>query len=417
MKRILVRGPALSASGYGEQCRFALRALAAHEGRFEIFLQNINWGRTGWIPMDDSERQWLDQLIGKTAVFQQQGGQFDISLQVTIPNEWDSSIAPYNVGYTAGIETTKIAPQWLEPSNKMDKIIVVSNHAKYGFENTVYQGTNNETGEHRGFRVDTPVVVVNYPVREVEPAELDLELVNDFNFLSVCQWGPRKNLEATVVSFMEEFHDEDVGLVLKTNIMRNNEQDKQLCRQRLEGFLKNFPERKCKIYLVHGNLSAGEMAGLYNHPKIKAMVSTTHGEGFGLPLFEAVYCGLPVLAPNWSGHVDFLYAPVKDKKKNKIKNRPHFLKIDYDLKQVQREAVWDGVVQADSKWCFVKKVSVKRAMREAYKNLQTRTAIAKRLQKHVIQKFDKDDIYEQFADAVHESDDAWENDLDEIAEV
>lgn len=418
MKRVLVKGPALSQSGYGVQCRFALRALKEHEDRFEIFLQNINWGRTGWISMDDPDRAWIDELIGKTAVYAQQGGQFDISLQVTIPNEWDPNVAPYNVGYTAGIETTKIAPQWIEPSNKMDKIIVVSNHAKYGFDNTVYRGKNEQTGEERDFRVETPVEVVNYPVRAPsDPVDLELDLEFDFNFLSVCQWGPRKNLEATVVSFMEEFHDEEVGLVLKTNIARNNVIDRSACRQRLEGFLKNFPGRKCKIYLIHGNLSSQEMAGLYTHPKIKAMVSTTHGEGFGLPLFEAVYYGMPVLAPNWSGHVDFLYAPVRDKKKDKIRLRPHFLKIDYDLKQVQREAVWNGVIHADSKWCFVKKNSVKQAMRNVFKNLEQREAIARRLKKHVVQKFNEKDIYEQFADAVHESDDAWENDLDEIEEV
>lgn len=417
MKRILVKGPALSASGYGEQCRFALQALKAHEDRFDIYLENINWGRTGWIPIDDENRDWIDQLIGKTIVYRQQGGQFDISLQVTIPNEWDPKLAPFNVGYTAGIETTKIAPQWIEPSNRMDKIIVVSNHAKYGFDNTVYRGKNQQTGEEREFRVTTPVDVVNYSVRKVEPVELPLELEYEFNFLSVCQWGPRKNLEATVISFMEEFHDEEVGLVLKTNIMRNNVTDKMACRKRLDNFLKNYPERKCKIYLVHGNLSSEEMAGLYTHPKIKAMISTTHGEGFGLPLFEAVCHGLPVLAPNWSGHVDFLYAPVKDKKKNKIKQRPHFLKIDYDLKQVQKEAVWNGVIQEDSKWCFVKKSSIQRVMREAIKEPEKRKAIAKRLQKHVLKTFSEDEIYQRFVDAIHESDDAWENELDEISEV
>ena len=53
------------------------------------------------------------------------------------------------------------------------------------------------------------------------------------------------------------------------------------------------------------------MANLYAHPKIKAYVSLTHGEGYGLPLFEAAYHGIPIIAPDWSGHLDFLYMPVK----------------------------------------------------------------------------------------------------------
>jgi len=417
VKRIVIKGPALSASGYGEQCRFALKSLMAHEERFEIYLENISWGKTGWIPMDSEERNIIDHLIGKTMIYVQQGGTFDISLQVTIPNEWDPNLAPYNVGYTAGIETTRISPQWIEASNKMDKIIVVSNHAKAGFDHTVYKARNEQTGEEKEFRTTTPIEVVNYALRKSKPAKLDLELENDFNFLTVCQWGPRKNLEATIVSFMEEFHDEDVGLVVKTNIARNNEMDRQHCRLRFDDFLANFPDRKCKLYLVHGNLSSEEMAGLYTHPKIKGIVSTTHGEGFGLPLFEAVCHGLPVIAPNWSGQVDFLYAPVKDKKTKKIKQRPHFLKVDFELKQVQQQAVWDGVVQADSKWCFVKKSSVKQNMRNLFKELQKRQSLAKKLQKYVIKKFEEEAIFEQFATAVHESEDAWENDLDEIAEV
>jgi len=417
VKKILVKGPALSASGYGEQCRFALRALRDNEHNFDIFLENINWGHTGMIPLDDEDRQWIDYLIGKAAAFRQQGGTFDISLQVTIPNEWDTKLAPYNVGFTAGIETSKVAPQWLNPCNAMDKILVVSNHAKYGIINTKYQGKNEQTGEEKMFGVDTPVEVCHYPVRKVEVEKLDIELTTDFNFLSVCQWGIRKDLESTVVSFMEEFHDEEVGLVLKTNVARNNVADKQVCQERLSEFVSQFPNHKCKIYLLHGSLSSGEMASLYVNPKIQAFVSTTHGEGFGLPLFEAAYSGLPILAPNWSGHVDFLYAPVKDKTKGKIRIRPHFRKIDFELKTVQPEAVWNGVIVADSRWCFVKRFSVRNAMRDVYKNIEEKRSIAKKLQKHVLKEFAEQEMFDHFADSIHEFDNEWESEVGQVAEA
>ena len=99
-KKILVRGPVLSRSGYGEQARFALRSLRKHEDRFDIYLINTNWGATGWTAQDDEERQYVDFLIQKTFHYTQSKGQFDISLQVTIPNEWER-LAPVNVGYTS----------------------------------------------------------------------------------------------------------------------------------------------------------------------------------------------------------------------------------------------------------------------------------------------------------------------------
>ena len=144
MKTILVKGPALSRSGYGEQTRFALRSLRAHEERFNILLQNIPWGKAGWIADNGEERDWLDHIIGKTQHHFNQRLPVDISLQVTIPNEWEK-IAPVNNGYTAGIETTMVSPQWIEKAGLMDKIIVVSNHSKDIYEQTIYEATIEET--------------------------------------------------------------------------------------------------------------------------------------------------------------------------------------------------------------------------------------------------------------------------------
>ena len=134
-KKVIVRGPAMSMSGYGEQTRFALRSMREHEDKFDIFLENIPWGRTGWIAEESEETQWIQMLMAKTHHYAQQQGQFDISLQITIPNEF-AKMAPVNIGYTAGIETTKVSPQWIEKAKIMDKIIVVSNHSKHVFDNT-----------------------------------------------------------------------------------------------------------------------------------------------------------------------------------------------------------------------------------------------------------------------------------------
>jgi len=399
MKKIIVRGPALSRSGYGEQTRFALRALRKHQDKFDIYLVPTNWGATSWVTEDDEERRWLDTLIQKTVVYIQQSPAFDISLQVTIPGEFER-IAPYNIGYTAGIETTKVSQQWLEKTHLVNKIIVPSEHSKSVFETSSWQRVDPRTNQQVNITCASPVEVVNFPVKNVEPEKIDLKLSTDFNFLCVAQWGIRKNVESTIRWFVEEFHnDSDVGLVLKANLAKNCLIDKRHCESRLKGLLSQYPERRCKIYQLHGAMSEGEMTSMYTHPKIKAIVSTTHGEGFGLPLFEAAYNGLPVVAPNWSGQKDFLYAPVKDKKTKKIKSKPLFLKVDYSLEPIQPEAVWENILIPESSWAVPREGSYKQCLRKLYKNYTTYKSQAGKLKKYLQKELSEQNQYNNFIES------------------
>ena len=118
-QKILIRGPILTQSGYGEQTRFAMRALRSREDVFDIYVLPVAWGQTGWVSLDNEERKWIDEKIKSTHEYTQQGGKFDISVQVTIPNEFEK-IAAVNIGYTAGIETNKVAPIWIQKANEMD---------------------------------------------------------------------------------------------------------------------------------------------------------------------------------------------------------------------------------------------------------------------------------------------------------
>ena len=411
MKKILVRGPVLSRSGYGEQARFALRCLRAHEDRFDIYIWAVGWGATGYLYEDTEEKRWIDSILDKTTAYNQSGGQYDISLQVTIPNEWER-LAPVNVGYTAGIETTRIAPIWIEKSIIMDKIITTSNHAKEGFDNTSYEAKNEQTGQIiKDFKSTTPIESVNYAYRHVEPDNIDLELDYDFNFLAISQWSPRKNMENMVKWFYEEFAHDEVGLILKISLRNNSVIDRFQTYARFNEFAQATRERykdpKCKIYLLHGDMKEEEMTALYLHPKVKALINLAHGEGFGLPLFEAAYNSLPVICPAWGGQKDFLYMPVKDKKnKNKVKNTAMFATVDYAIQQVQPEAAWDlgergPVLIAESSWCFPHEGNYKSTIRDVYKNHGQYISKAKKLKKHIVKEFAEEKQYKKFADAVH----------------
>ena len=280
----------------------------------------------------------------------------------------------------------------------MDRIIVVSNHAKTVFNNShhFYQApAPNNTTTMKALKCTTEIDVVNYSVRKENPTPLDLELDYDFNFLCMAQWGPRKNLENTIRWFIEENFDREVGLIVKTSLKNNSIIDREYTETNLHNILRDQASRKCKVYLLHGDMHAEELAGLYTHPKVKAIISATHGEGFGLPLFEAACHSLPIVAPGWSGQCDFLYMPDK-RRKNSEKKKPMFASVEYDLKPVQPQAVWEGVIQADSSWCFPREASFKRRLREVFTKYSQFKKNSQKLQKWILEEFSEEKQYTAF---------------------
>ena len=180
-------------------------------------------------------------------------------------------------------------------------------------------------------------------------------------------------------------------------------------------------DRKCKIYLLHGALTEAEMGGLYTNKKVKALVSTTHGEGFGLPLFEAAYYGLPVLATDWSGHLDFLCKKVKQKN-NKTKIKPMFGKISYKLAEIPEHAIWENILIKESKWAYPELSSVKNNMLEVFKDHGRFKKRAKELQNWVCKEFAEDKIYDKYVKAMLDvipddlmsSSPTWLNEIEDI---
>ena len=409
-KKVLVRGPTLSQSGYGEHTRFVLRALRTQEENLDIHILPTKWGETGWIAINDEERAWIDKQVNETTRHLDAKLPYDISVQVSIPNEWEK-MAHVNIGVTAGIETNKVAPVWLEKANMMDKIITISEHSKSGFTKTTYQGHHAETGQAMELHCAVPVEVVGYPVKEhdiLEEPILDLEY--DFNYLTIAQWGPRKNLHNTIKWFVEENFDQEVGLVVKTSLKNNSVVDRTYAESIISQAIPNSSDRKCKIYLLHGDMTEGEVHSLYRHPKIKALISLTHGEGFGLPLFEAAYSGLPVIAPGWSGQCDFLYTPFGSKaKKKKNKKKAQFAAVEFTLGPVPDGAIWPGVIEKETMWCYPSEGSFKMRLRQVRKNYNKYLEKAAILKKWVSKEFESEKMHEKLHKSIYKIDvDAFE---------
>tara|TARA_B100001250_G_C19803818_1_gene792347 strand:- start:1318 stop:2622 length:1305 start_codon:yes stop_codon:yes gene_type:complete len=375
--KILLEAPVLTKSGYGEHSRFVFRALSStikDPSQAEIYVNPLNWGTTSWISEETEEKSKIDDCILRFGNFmnfcreQKQNPGWDVQIHVGIPNEFEKK-APYSICVTAGIETDRVDASWLFKTHKgIQKIIVPSEHAKRGFTETNYEIFNQENNQKTLLNCASNVQVVPYPHKEHTPVDLDFQLETKFNFLSIALLSPRKNIESMLKWFVEEFKDEDVGLVLKTAYARGSILDRKRTTETIEKILKNYPDRKCKIYLLHGSMTEEEIHSLYMREDIHAYVTTTHGEGFGLPIFEAAYSGLPIVATDWSAHLDFLSAPYKEGKSKNPKTKKLFAKVGYDLGEIPEHVVWKDIIPAGSQWAYPKQESFKRQIRNVYKN-------------------------------------------------
>ena len=388
--KILLEGPILTQSGYGEHARLIFKSLKQRDG-LEIYTNPLDWGTTSWSIQDSPEKQEIEKSVvyysNLLKLYQKDNNNkpnFDIQIHVGILNEFEKK-APYSVCVTAGIETDRVSPEWLVQTHKgVDKLIVPSSHAKEGFINTAYEVIDEVKNTKTKLSCNqVPIDVVPYPVKELSICDLDLNIDTEFNFLSIALMGPRKNQVNLIEWFIETFHDDsEVGLVLKTAKSAGSVIDKQFTRSFLHSIVSKFPNKKCKIYLLHGDLSEEEIHSLYNRSDIHAYVTTTHGEGYGLPLFEAAYSGMPIVATNWSGHLDFLHAPFKEA--GKVKKKALFSRVDYDLKEIQPEARWKGLLTNESRWAFPKEKSFKEKLNKMRNNYGMYKKWATALKEHLV---------------------------------
>ena len=310
---LLFRGPVKTRSGYGAHSRDLLEALYKME-TFDIKIDSCGWGSTPLTALEEDNvfHKWIDANIITNLSTQP-----DIYVQVTVPNEFQR-VGKFNIGVTAGIETTVAPKNWVDGCNKMDMIIATSEFSKDVLLSTVYNETDNVTGKLiKQHRIEKPVHVlfegIDTTIYNNVYSGIDLDIKEDFAYLFVGHWlkgnigQDRKDVGMLIRCFVEAFKgQEDVpALILKTSSASFSVKQREEFRKKIEDIVGKT-ENPPSIYLLFGDLSNKEMNELYNHPKVKSMVSITKGEGFGRPMLEFTMTGKPVIASNWSGHKDFL---------------------------------------------------------------------------------------------------------------
>ena len=384
MKKVVIRAPLLTKSGYGVHSRQLFQYLISRPD-LEVYTQCVPWGTTPWYTNTEDNDGLIGEIIKRSAP--NNDLKYDVSFQVILPNEWDASLANYNVGVTAGVETDICNPIWTAVHcSKMDKVIVPSDHTKQSLEKSASSST--------------PIHVVPesyFSELLKDPKELPLDLETDFNFLTVgVMTGDRpetdrKNLFYLIRWFIEEFkNDKNVGLVIKTNRGRETKIDLFNTKTLMDNLLRQLGHKGTpKIHLLHGNMTREEMNSLYKHPKIKCLISATRGEGFGLPLLEAAVAKLPVLATGWSAHTEFL-------------NKGKWVKFDYDLKPVDPSRIDGNIFVQGAQWAEVSETSFKKSIRKFYKSSETPKNWAKELSKKLKETHSLSSIFKEYDKVLQE---------------
>ena len=302
-------------SGYGARSRDFVKALIqVKDKEWDIKIMPQRWGDTPWnaLSQDDPLRQrFISQLQQKP----------DIWMQVTVPNEFQS-VGNFNIGISAGIETTIYPGEFIEGSNRMDLNLVSSEHSKLVAQNSNFDKIDKNSKKSIGtLKLEKPIEVLfegldlNKYYKNPKKSGLLDNIKEDFCFLYTGHWLPgilgedRKNTALLIKTFLETFNtssNKKPALILKSNQVNYSLLDKEEMIKRIHAVKDQVPGNLPNIYLLHGEMTDKEMNLLNNDPKIKAMVSFTKGEGFGRPLLEGAITGKPTITTNWGGHIDFI---------------------------------------------------------------------------------------------------------------
>jgi len=397
-----IAGPFDTRSGYGEQARNVINHIIELD-MYDVRLISLPWGNTPMNvlkPENPKDKQLLDRMLPPPFGLPRQP---ELYIQIGVPHEFQPQ-GKFNVGITAGIETTLASVEWIEGCNRMDTVWVTSEHSKRIFENTIVDRKDAQGQHVAQFRITKPIEVLHNCMdtkvfRKIAPKDIDRDVdaalsqvKESFNFLFVGHWlrgeygEDRKNVGVLIKTFCEAFKDKGPmnrpGLILKTSGGAFSVMDYDEVISKINSIRESVGKDCPNVYLIYGDMTDVQINSLYNHPKVKAHISFTKGEGFGLPLLEATQSQKPLLVSGWSGQLDFL-------------NPEECILLGGELRKIERGSIWPGVLIENSMWFNVDTVFATNAMKHVIKNYDKFTDKAKKLSKSAAARFDYDVIRER----------------------
>lgn len=373
MKKVLLRAPLLTNSGYGVHSRqiFSWLLAESQKSNFKLGVECLNWGSCSWIIDRQSEGGLIGEIMDRSNPLEEK---YDVTFQVQLPDEWNPSLGYYNVGITAAVETDRCNPSWIEAANKMDAVVVPSTFTK-------------NVMKRSGILMKTIEVIPEWFNEEIKEdlKGLDLNLSTNFNFVIVGMLTgaesdtDRKNIVNTIKYLCQKFKDNpDVGIVVKTSMGKYSSFDKKHTKDYFQKLVEvcrpdsDYP----KINLLYGSMSKKEMAKLYKSEDVKCYVSLTRAEGYGLPIIEAAASGLPIIATNYSGHLEFLKGQ-------------EFLHVDYNLITIPKKKVDKRIFIENTRWAEPDKNSFFTRLDQLYNNYNLHKQNAIKIQRHIVEKYNK----------------------------
>jgi glycosyltransferase involved in cell wall biosynthesis len=380
---IVVSCPIDTYSGYGARGRDFVKSLVDLD-KYDVKILAQRWGETRWGYLKDHNDTVFTPLIVNNLTQQP-----DIWIQISIPNEFQK-VGKYNIGVTAGIETTLCDPSWIKGANNMDLILVSSNHALESLNRSKFDIKDDKTGqikEKLDLKTKVEILFEGADLTKYFPAnytkDLDNELISlktaldsipeSFCFMTTGHWmqgdfgEDRKNIGFTIKSFLETFKNKPnaPALIMKSHCMTTSIMDRDRMLEKIDAVRKSAKGKLPNIYLLHGEVSDKGMNVLYNHPKVKAFISLPKGEGFGRPFLEFSLVNKPIIASSWSGQTDFL-------------DREFVRFVKGDLKNVDKSAAVKNILLTESQWFSPDPIDVGKAYKEIYKDYKKWTVNAKR---------------------------------------
>jgi hypothetical protein len=375
---IAISCPIDTYSGYGARARDLVQAIIDID-KYDVKILPQKWGETRWGYLKDHNDSSLSPRIIKNLTQQP-----DIWIQISIPNEFQK-VGKFNIGVTAGMETTLCHPSWVQGLNRMDLILASTTHSVESFERSKFDMKNEETGQTSSLDITTKIEVLfeganiskyfpTNPSANLTDIEKKLDSISEsFCFLTTGHWmqgnfgEDRKNIGFTIKSFLETFKNKKnaPALVMKSHSVTTSIMDRERILNKIDSIRKTVKGKLPNIYLIHGEVSDTGMNLIYNHPKIKAFVSHTKGEGFGRPFLEFSLTNKPIIASSWSGHTDFL-----DKEFVRF--------VNGELKNVHESAIVKDIILKEAHWFAPDSIDTAKAYKDIIKNYKQWLSKAKR---------------------------------------